>query len=115
MIVPEPKAEAPVLEVVTPETILEKLQDKKKKKRISWAKLLKRIFNIDIETCPHCGGKVKIIAAIEDPKVIKKILGHVGIPSKPPSPWPVRGPPKIDMDAKQQDEFEYFQSHPNDF
>lgn len=115
MIVPEPKAEAQVPEVVTPETMLEKLSDKKKKKRISWAKLLKRIFNIDIETCPHCGEKVKIIAAIEDPKVIKKILDHVGIPSKPPSPWPVRGPPATDMDDKQQDEFEYFQSHPNDF
>lgn len=32
--------------------------------RISWARLLKRVFEIDIELCPHCGGNMKIIAAI---------------------------------------------------
>jgi hypothetical protein len=38
---------------------------------------LKRVFNIDIETCSsHCGGAVKIIACIEDPAVIEKILTH---------------------------------------
>jgi hypothetical protein len=38
---------------------------------------LKRVFNIDIETCNSCGGPVKIIACIEDPLVIKKILAHL--------------------------------------
>jgi hypothetical protein len=38
---------------------------------------LKRVFNIDIETCPECGGAVKVIACIEDPVVIKKILTHL--------------------------------------
>ena len=37
----------------------------------------KRVFNIDIETCEHCGGTVKIIASIEDPAVIKTILDHL--------------------------------------
>ena len=32
--------------------------------RTSWARLLKRVFEIDIERCPHCGGNMKIIAAI---------------------------------------------------
>jgi hypothetical protein len=31
------------------------------------AQRLKRVFNIDIETCPACGGAVRIIACIEDP------------------------------------------------
>jgi hypothetical protein len=30
---------------------------------MSWARLLKRVFEIDIEHCPHCGGTLKIIAA----------------------------------------------------
>ena len=71
-------------------------QDVKKptaKSRISWARLLKRVFGLDLETCHLCGGKAKIIAAIEDPKVIKKILNHLGLPTKPPEPWPARGPP----------------------
>ena len=35
------------------------------------------MFNLDIETCSQCGGAVKIIACIEDPVVIKKILDHL--------------------------------------
>jgi len=42
-----------------------------------WAQRLKRVFKIDIETCSHCGGAVKIIACIEDPMVIEKILTHL--------------------------------------
>jgi len=38
---------------------------------------LKRIFAIDIETCPDCGGTLRVIACIEDPPLIAKILGHV--------------------------------------
>jgi hypothetical protein len=41
---------------------------------MSWARLLKRVFDIDIERCPNCGGALKIIAAIEEPAVIAKIL-----------------------------------------
>jgi hypothetical protein len=35
--------------------------------RLSWAKLLKRVFDPDLEHCPNCGGELKIIAAILDP------------------------------------------------
>ena len=38
---------------------------------------LKRVFNIDIETCERCAGQVKIIACIEDPSVIERILAHL--------------------------------------
>ena len=44
---------------------------------MTWAKRLKRVFNIDIETCSECGGAVKIIASIEDPVVIQKLLDHL--------------------------------------
>ncbi len=37
---------------------------------VTWAQRLKRVFNIDIETCSECGGDVRIIANIEDPAVI---------------------------------------------
>ncbi|NRB37004.1 MAG: IS91 family transposase [Pseudomonadales bacterium] len=47
--------------------------------RMSWAERLKRVFNIDIEVCNLCGGKVKIIASIKDPLVIDKILTHLGL------------------------------------
>ncbi len=38
---------------------------------------LKRVFAIEIETCPLCGGKLRVIACIEEPWLIAKILGHV--------------------------------------
>ena len=41
---------------------------------MTWAQRLKRVFKIDIETCEHYGGAVKVIASIEDPAVIKQIL-----------------------------------------
>jgi hypothetical protein len=58
--------------------------------RMSWAQLLKRVFDIDIEHCPNCGGALKIIAAIEDPPVIVKILSHLGLPTRAPPRSPAR-------------------------
>ena len=58
--------------------------------RMSWARLLKRVFDIDIEHCPNCGGALKIIAAIEDPPVIVKILAHLGLPTRAPPRSPAQ-------------------------
>jgi hypothetical protein len=44
---------------------------------MSWAQRLKRVFRVDVETCQACGGAVKIIASIEAPVVIQKILAHL--------------------------------------
>jgi hypothetical protein len=44
---------------------------------MTWSQRLKRVFNIDIEICQQCGGAVKVIACIEDPMVIRKILDHL--------------------------------------
>ena len=44
---------------------------------MSWAQRLRCVFNIDIETCTTCGGRVKVIACIEDPVDIKKLLAHL--------------------------------------
>jgi hypothetical protein len=38
---------------------------------------LKRVFQIDIERCEHCGGRTKIIASIEDSTTIHRILEHL--------------------------------------
>jgi ribosomal protein S27E len=66
---------------------------------MTWAQRLKRVFRIDVETCQACGGAVKIIASIEDPVVIRKILAHMGetasvreglrlpAPRAPPDGW----------------------------
>ena len=48
-----------------------------KRASMTWAQRLKRVFNINIETCDKCGGDVRIIASIEDPAVIRAILAHL--------------------------------------
>jgi hypothetical protein len=44
---------------------------------MSWARRLKRVFGIEIEGCARCGGRLRIIASIEEPQVIAKILSHL--------------------------------------
>jgi hypothetical protein len=60
--------------------------------RLSWAKLLKRVFEIDMAHCPNCGGELKIIAAILEQPVIEKILTHLGLQARAPPRAPARGP-----------------------
>ena len=64
---------------------------------MSWAQRLKRVFGIDIETCPACGGAVRIIACIGEPAVIDKILAHLqakGADCEATRGPPVRAPPQ---------------------
>ena len=49
---------------------------------MTWAMRLKRVFGMDIEVCPECGGKLKVISSIEEPEVIEQILNHLGLDSK---------------------------------
>jgi len=58
--------------------------------RMSWAQLLKHVFAIDITACSQCGGPLTILAAIEDPAVILKILTHLDLPSRAPPRAPAR-------------------------
>ena len=59
--------------------------------RLSWARLLKRVFELDLEHCPNCGGELKIIAAILEQPVIEKILTHLGLQARAPPRAPARG------------------------
>ena len=53
--------------------------------RISWAPLLKRVFDIDMQHCPNCGGgELKVIAAILERPVIDKILTRLELDLRPP-------------------------------
>jgi hypothetical protein len=44
---------------------------------LSWAQRLKRVFKLDLQSCEGCGGQVRVIACIEAPLVIGKILAHL--------------------------------------
>jgi len=59
--------------------------------RINWARLLKRVFQIDLEHCPNCGGQIRIIAAILESAVIDRILTHLGLQARAPPRVAARG------------------------
>jgi hypothetical protein len=50
----------------------------------SWAQLLKRVFEIDVLKCPRCGSRMRILAAINPPEAIHRILDCLGLPTRPP-------------------------------
>jgi hypothetical protein len=64
--------------------------DQPESARINAPEPLKRVFDIDLEHCPNCGGAVTIIAAILDPTVIAKILSHLGLSARAPPRSPAR-------------------------
>ena len=61
---------------------------------MSWARRLKRVFGIEIEDCARCGGKLKVIASIEEPQVIAKILAHLEKTA------PAQPEPELPLDAR---------------
>jgi hypothetical protein len=68
-----------------------------RQRAMSWAQRLRRVFAIDIETCRQCGGRLWVIASIEEPAVIERILEHLGRDAGSVDPaHPSRAPPKCD-------------------
>ena len=56
----------------------------------SWARLIRKVFEVDPLLCPDCGGEMRIIAFIEELAVIRKILKHLDLwegqePRPPPA------------------------------
>jgi hypothetical protein len=62
---------------------------------VRWADLLRRVFEIDVLRCAHCGGQLRFVAAIDDPEVVRRILDHLGLPTSIAPPLPARSPPGL--------------------
>ncbi|MBI2189788.1 MAG: ATP-dependent helicase HrpA [Acidobacteria bacterium] len=58
-----------------------------------WAELMQRSFGFDVLACPRCGERLTLIALIEDPPVIRRILSHLGLATEVPTACPARPPP----------------------
>jgi hypothetical protein len=40
----------------------------------TWAALMQRAFALDVLACPRCGGRLRVIATVEDPLAVRQIL-----------------------------------------
>jgi hypothetical protein len=59
--------------------------------RWSWARLLGRVSDLDIATCPFCHhGSLRIIAAMTQEAVLTRILRHLKLAAVPPPIAPAR-------------------------
>ena len=68
-----------------------------RQRRRSWARLLKKIYEVDPLRCPHCGSEMHVIAWIEQSEVIRKILRHLDLWERPQrSPPPKLFPHKLE-------------------
>ena len=45
--------------------------------QMTWAQRLRHVFDIDISRCTRCGGALRVLAVITDPRVIAAILAHL--------------------------------------
>jgi hypothetical protein len=78
---------------IVPRRVRGKVDSDKPLAPMNWAQRLKRVFQIDIESCPECGGCVRVIACIEDPQLIAHILAHVRSREAATAKAMTRGPP----------------------
>ena len=52
--------------------------------------MIRKVFEVDPLLCPACGGKMSILAFIEDHKVIDRIIDHLKLPFMAERPPPQR-------------------------
>ncbi|MEO8903193.1 MAG: transposase, partial [Polyangiaceae bacterium] len=48
------------------------------------AELLKQTFGLDVEKCPSCGGRMRLLALVTEPSSVARFLRHKGEPTEVP-------------------------------
>ena len=43
-------------------------------RRKAWARLLAKVYEIDVFKCPRCGSRMSVVGVIRDPESIRKII-----------------------------------------
>ena len=62
-------------------------------RRRRWAELLRRVFKVEVEVCPRCGGAMRIVGFVTEHAVIARILAHLerrGVEARA-GPWAAAG------------------------
>jgi hypothetical protein len=67
--------------------------------RISWARLMKRVYAIDVLECPRCGSRMQTIAFVMAAEPVRKILNSMGLPADSPRIYPARPAPDYEEAA----------------
>ena len=65
-----------------PKNQVETLSEKKSKQ--TWARLIKKVFEVDPLICTKCGSEIVVLAIITNPEEVHKILNHLRKNKSPP-------------------------------
>ena len=76
---------------------------------MQWAALLQRALEIDALLCPRCGSTLRLVGAIEDPAVTRKILECMKLPARAP----LLEPAAVDIPDFGQTEDDFFDPSPS--
>ena len=74
----------------TPEDTCRRLQPPQS--RLSWAKLIKRVYEVDPLLCPFCGADMRVLTFITDFATARAIRRSLKLPAQEPEPL-AHGPP----------------------
>ena len=55
-----------------------------------WAEMIRRVYEVDPLICPSCGGRMRIISFIDEPKTIDRIIRHLELTFEAERPPPPR-------------------------
>ncbi len=81
----------------TPTAPVEPVSEFAARAKAASARLIRKVYEVDPLECPKCKGPMRVIALIDDPSVVRRILEHLGRsapeatergPPKAPPAWP---------------------------
>jgi hypothetical protein len=49
-----------------------------------WARLLRRVFSLEVLVCDRCGGPRRILGAVTEPHAVRRLLAALGLAAEPP-------------------------------
>ncbi len=52
-------------------------------RKYGWVESMKRVFGFEVLKCDRCGGRRRILCAINPPGVVRKTLDCLGLPPRP--------------------------------
>jgi len=71
-----------------------------------WAEMNRKVYEVDPLCCPSCGGQMRIISFIEEPKAIDKIIRHLKLTFEAERPPPSHNvQQQLLMAAEEREEY----------
>ena len=64
--------------VKLPASAVEPVTEHAARAKTAWARLIRKVYEADPLECPKCKGPMRVIALIDDPPVVRRILEHLG-------------------------------------